>query len=56
MTMCKYPKASAVTAQATKEEDPAAAKLSFLQALRWFPPANFEAIPSTAASMANVRK
>lgn len=50
-----YPKARAVTAQATSEDDPAAARLSLLQALMWVPPANFDTRPTTAANMANVK-
>ena len=50
-----YPKASTVTAHATKEDAPAAARLSFLHNLIWLPPANFDTIPSTAASIANVK-
>lgn len=38
------------------EEAAAAARLSFLQALMWFPPASFETIPTTAASMEKIRK
>lgn len=55
-TNCSYPKARAVMAQAMSDKAAAAARLSFLQALIWLPPASFETIPTTAASMANVRK
>lgn len=51
-----YPNARAVTAQATSEDDPAEARLSFLQALIWLPPANFDTTPTTPANMENVRK
>ena len=51
-----YPKASAVMAHATSADDPAAARLSFLHALMWLPPENFDATPTTPASMANTRK
>lgn len=51
-----YPKARAVMAQATIEDAPAAAKLSFLHALMWLPPANFDITPTTPASMEKVRK
>lgn len=51
-----YPKASAVRAQATIDEDPAAARLSLLQALRWPAPANFDATPITPAIMEKIRK
>lgn len=48
--------ARAVIAHATMEEAPAAAKLSFLQNLIWFAPANFDATPTTAANIENVKK
>lgn len=51
-----YPKARTVMAQATNEDAPAAARLSFLQALMWVPPANLDTIPTTQANMAKVRK
>lgn len=51
-----YPMARAVTAHATMEADPAAARLSFLQNLIWLAPANFDATPITAAKMENVKK
>lgn len=43
-------------AQAIKEVDPAAARLSLLQALMWLPPMNFDATPRTPANRAKVRK
>lgn len=43
-------------AQATKAEEAAAAKLSFLQNLIWFAPASFETTPITEAKIVNVRK
>lgn len=51
-----YPKARTVTAQAINEVAPAAPRLSFLQALMWVPPANFDTMPTTEANMAKVRK
>ena len=51
-----YPKARTVMAQATIEDAPAAAKLSFLHALMWLLPANFDTIPTTPASMEKVKK
>lgn len=54
--MINYPMARAVTAHATIEADPAAARLSFRQNLIWLPPASFEAIPITAAKIEKVRK
>lgn len=39
-----------------RDEAPAPAKLSLLQVLRWFPPMNFDTIPNTEASNANVKK
>lgn len=51
-----HPNASAVTAHATRAEDPAAARLSFRQALIWLPPANSETMPRTAAKMAKFKK
>ena len=48
--------ARAVRAQATRDEDPAAAKLSFLQALMWLAPASFEITPITPANIASIRK
>lgn len=43
-------------AQAISEEDAAAARLSFLQALMWIAPASFEMIPMTPARRAKMRK
>lgn len=51
-----YPKASAVTAQAIIAVDAAAARLSFLQTLIWFPPRNLDTAPVTPANMAKVKK
>lgn len=48
--------ARAVTAHATIEADPAAARLSFLQNLIWLAPASFDAMPITAAKIENVKK
>lgn len=43
-------------AHAMIEEDPAAAKLSFLHALIWLDPASFDTTPITPASIAKTRK
>lgn len=51
-----YPKASTVTAHVTTAVDPAAARLSFLQVLRWYPPRNFDTTPITPANKANNKK
>lgn len=45
-----------MTAQAIIDVAPAAAKLSFLHALMWFPPKNFDTIPRTDASNAKIKK
>lgn len=48
--------ARAVMAHATNDEDPAAARLSFLHALMWLAPANLEITPITPAKIARIRK